>query len=145
LPLPAPYPGLVISYAFLWWEEHERGQEEGTKARPCAIVLLREREGAAEIVTVAPITHTTPADPRLAVEIPAVTKRRLGLDDQRSWIVLSDLNRFEWPGPDLRPVSREEPMRFAYGPLPPVLFREVLQRLAMLVRERLVRTAARQE
>jgi hypothetical protein len=106
---------------------------------------VREREGAAEIVTVAPITHAPPTDPRLAVEIPAATKRRLGLDDERSWIVLSDLNRFEWPGPDLRPVSREEPGRFAYGPLPPAIFREVLQRLAMLVRERLVRAAAREE
>jgi len=39
----------------------------------------------------------------LAVEISHETKRRLGLDDDRSWIVLTEANRFAWPGPDLRP------------------------------------------
>jgi hypothetical protein len=40
------------------------------------------------MVTVLPISHTPPADPELAVELPAATKRRLGLDDERSWVVL---------------------------------------------------------
>jgi hypothetical protein len=33
-----------------------------------------------------------------AVEIPAVVKRHLGLDEARSWIVVSEINRFIWPG-----------------------------------------------
>lgn len=37
--LPAPQPGLVICYSFLWSHEHRRGQEEGRKDRPCVIVL----------------------------------------------------------------------------------------------------------
>jgi len=45
-------------------------------------------------VTVLPISHTPPANPALAVEIPHETKRRLGLDDERSWIVLTEANRF---------------------------------------------------
>jgi hypothetical protein len=61
-----------------------------------------------------------------AVEIPAVVKRHLGLDEARSWIVVSEINRFIWPGPDLRPVSRAEPGRFEYGFLTPALFRLVL-------------------
>ena len=46
------------------------------------------------VVTVLPISHTPPADPELAVELPAATKRRLGLDDERSWVVLTKANRF---------------------------------------------------
>jgi hypothetical protein len=39
MPLPTPEPGLVVGYAYLWQDEFDRGQEEGTKDRPCAIVL----------------------------------------------------------------------------------------------------------
>lgn len=35
-----------------------------------------------------------PAEPELAVEIPIETKRRLGLDEQQSWIIVTDANRF---------------------------------------------------
>src|SRR5689334_4007413 len=36
---PEPEVGLVISYAYLWFEEAERGQVEGRKDRPCAIIV----------------------------------------------------------------------------------------------------------
>src|SRR5271157_462561 len=45
------------------------------------------------------------------VEIPGVTKSRLGLDDGRSWIVVSEANRFCWPGVDLQPI----PGKGSYG------------------------------
>jgi hypothetical protein len=48
-----------------------------------------------------------PSDPCEAIENPPATKRRLGLDDERSWIVLTESNRFVWPGPDVRPVDGE--------------------------------------
>ena len=54
----------------------------------------------------------------LTVEIPQATKRRLGLDNARSWIVLTEANRFTWPGPDLRPVRRGEAASVLYGELP---------------------------
>ena len=28
--------------------------------------------------------------------------QRLGLDRQQSWIVITEINRFIWPGPDIR-------------------------------------------
>ncbi|MEI9853142.1 MAG: hypothetical protein WDN24_22445 [Sphingomonas sp.] len=55
-----------------------------------------------------PITHSPPADRDLAVELPAATKHRLGLDDARSWIVTHEYNRFTWPGPDIRPDAGGE-------------------------------------
>src|SRR5207245_5916426 len=48
-------------------------------------------------VTMLPVTHAPSTNRELVVEIPATTKRRLGLDDARSWVVLSEANRFLWP------------------------------------------------
>jgi hypothetical protein len=66
----------------------------------------------------------------------AVTKARLGLDADSSWIVLTEVNDFVWPGFDVRPVG-DTGSPF-YGPLPPNLFNEVIRRLRT-VRVRIVR------
>lgn len=141
--LPEPIPGLVIRYAYLWREEHQRGREEGVKDRPCAVILVTTNEADARVVTVLPITHTPPTHPALAVELPAATKRRLGLDDERSWVVLSEVNRFIWPGPDLRPVVAGDSASVAYGELPAVLFREIKTKLTEALAARLVRVVPR--
>jgi hypothetical protein len=145
VPLPTPELGLVVSYAYLWNSEFEEGREEGLKDRPCALVLSSQNEDGNTIVAVVPVTHSPPERPEEAVEIPAVIKRRLGLDEARSWIVVSEINRFLWPGPDLRPVSRAEPERFEYGFLPPALFRQVLERFEATVDARRLRTVPRTE
>lgn len=120
--LPRPVPGLVVRYSFLWSHEAQAGNEDGSKDRPCAVLLVTTTKNGDEIVTVLPVTHTAPGDERLAVEIPARTKARLGLDDARSWIVLSEANRFQWPGPDLRPVPGDSEGNVAYGLLPAGLY-----------------------
>jgi len=145
VPLPAPELGLVISYAYLWSSETDEGQEEGLKDRPCALVLSAQDDGGDTVVAVVPVTHSPPRRPEEAVEIPPAVKRRLGLDEARSWIVVSEINRFVWPGPDLRPVSFAEPGRFEYGFLPPGLFRQVLERFTAPVAARRLRTIRRTE
>jgi hypothetical protein len=134
VPLPTPVPGLVIRYAYLWRAEHLRGLEEGVKDRPCAVVLVVENEDGRPTVTVVPLTRSPPGHTTDAIEIPAETKRRLGLDDERSWIVVSEANVFGWPGPDIRPAVSRRFETVAYGLLPANLFREV--------RERFLRAAA---
>ena len=119
--LPEPKPGLVIRYAFLWGREAKQGQEEG-KERPCAVVLTTKREGDQTRVLVAPITHTAPAKGTPSVEIPLLTKQRLGLDYERSWIITNELNQFTWPGQDIRPIPgrpASPELRFSYGMLGP--------------------------
>ena len=123
--LPVPVPGLVIRYSYLWQAEHARGREEGVKDRPCAIILVSADDAGERVVTVLPISHASPADPRLSVEIPAATKQRLGLDEARSWVVLTEANRFVWPGPDLRPLRRGDAGSVAHGLLPFGLFEEI--------------------
>ena len=116
---------MVVRYAYLWRSEHRQGIEEGAKDRPCAVLLAVTDEAGDRKVIVLPITHTPPRDPALAVEIPAATKRRLGLDDARSWIVIAEANRFTWPGPDLRAMKSSNAASVVYGELPADLFRKV--------------------
>jgi hypothetical protein len=123
VPLPTPEPGLVIRYAYLWHSDYEQGREEGDKNRPCAVILIAIDDGGETVVTVLAVTHTPPRHPDDAVELPLATKQRLGLDDARSWVVVNELNRFIWPGPDLRAVPPTEAGCFDYGPLPPGLYR----------------------
>ncbi len=38
--LPAPEPGSVIRYAYLWADEQRRGREEGRKDRPVLVLAV---------------------------------------------------------------------------------------------------------
>jgi hypothetical protein len=145
---PEPKPGLVISYAYLWSEESERGQVEGRKDRPCAIILAIDDPGPGggnrRQVAVAPITHSPPSDPNVAVEIPRRVKESLGLDSERSWVVLSEINEFTWPGFDLRPVRRDT-SRIDYGFLPPKLFDQLIEKFTELQAGESVAQVSREE
>ncbi len=81
------------------------------------------------MVTVVPITHSAPSEPADAIELPAALKAHLGLDELRSWVVVTETNDFLWPGPDLRPVPNSAPPRFDYGMLPPRFFAAVRERI----------------
>ena len=141
--LPAPIPGLVIRYSYLWRNEHLQGREEGVKDRPAAIVLVTKKDDGEDVVTVLPITHTPPRDATLALEIPATVKRRLHLDSERSWIVFGEANRFVWPGPDLRPLPGQDASTIPYGVLPPALFETLKQRLLEAAQRRRTRVIPR--
>ena len=127
--LPSPAPGLVISYSYLW--HCPRGGRNGRpQGSPCAIVLTAADEEGDLRVYVVPVTHSAPSDDPHAVELPPSVKRRLGLDDAPSWIVTNELNRFVWPGYDLRPVARSKPDTLAWGFLPENVFSAVKRRIA---------------
>jgi hypothetical protein len=143
--VPKPQTGLVISYAYVWADEHEKGIEEGAKDRPCAIVAARQVIEGREVVTVVPVTHTPPSDPADAIEIPAPLKAYLGLDDFPSWIVVTEVNDFLWPGPDIRPRRGVTPARFDYGVLPPRFFTHVRERVLQMHLQRKLRTVPRTE
>ena len=143
--LPEPELGLVIRYSYLWQAEFEDGREEGSKDRPCAIVMSVTAGDDGARVSVLPITHSQPRDASQAIELPAVVKRRLGLDSERSWIVLTEGNQFGWPGPDLRPQPGKDLSSVAYGFLPPALFNVVLQRFIALAKAGLAERVQRSE
>lgn len=136
--LPAPVPGLVINYGYLWLHEQAQGLDESRKARPSALIVAVDR-GAGPFVMVLGITHTPPRQSADAVEIPTTAKRRLGLDDKRSWIVLSEANAFTWPGDDLRPRDPRDPASVVFGMLPA----DVLRALQLKFQARVAAKAIR--
>jgi hypothetical protein len=128
-----PEIGLVIRHLYLWRDEQRQGREDGRKARPCLIVHKRQNEYDETEVFICPITHTPPKDFVQAKEIPFATKQRLKLDDDQSWIITSEANRFTWQGPDLRKTQAGE---FAYGYLPHGLIKAVIDQVQVNSRQR---------
>lgn len=140
--IPEPRPGLVIRYSYLWRDEARQGREEGVKDRPCVVVLAVDGEGSAIRVRVAPVTHTPPRSSADAVELPAATKQRLGLDEAPSWIVTTETNVFTWPGPDLRPA---DPRRAVFGLIAGETFRNVRDSILANIRRRRAHAVERDE
>lgn len=93
-------------------------------------------------VSVLPITHTPPTDASSAVEIPAVIKRHLGLDDARSWVVVAEGNEFDWPGYDLRKIGHAE--HYDYGFLPPQFFLTILDAFMSWLRSKKAKLTPRE-
>ena len=126
--LPAPAPGLVIAYSYLWRYEHAEGHEDGRKVRPAVIVIATaSREEGETDVYVVPITHSAPTNPDAAVEIPPQVRQRLHLDEAPCWAIVNEGNRFCWPGVDLGQAPVKPPS-VAYGFLPPKLFAKLRDR-----------------
>ena len=93
------------------------------------VVVARVVTGDRTELMVAPITHVEPPFGQ-GIPIPQSVKRHLGLDDEPSWVVLTELNRFVWPGPDIRPVKGGAiPL---YGAIPAKLFEQVKQGISRL-------------
>lgn len=109
-----------------------RAANKGVKDRPCAVLLAaRDEEGDLKNI-VLPVSHSRPFNPATAVEIPPATKRRLGLDEDQSWIVFTECNVFAWPGPDLRFAPGKGPESVAYGLLPAKLYEVMRDRFVTL-------------
>ena len=114
---PNPEIGLVIRYDFLWSHERDRGFDEGAKARPCVIVtaIIRKEDGGADVL-VSPVTHSTPREGSVAIEIPHRVKLHLGLDHARSYIIADESNSVAWDDPGIIPAFPGK--QWAYGRLP---------------------------
>ena len=132
MPLPVPEAGLVICYEFLWSNEAATGETEGVKKRPAVIVIAAKNQSGQTVTVVAPITHLPPHDPTCAVEIPIRVKGYLGLDDERSWVIVDELNEFVWPGLDIYQIPGGRPGQFAYGFIPPALFNQIKDKILKL-------------
>ena len=55
-----PVVGDIIRYDFLWAEEQERGQQDGAKDRPCAIVVAKKRKEDGSFRVLLPLLPTRP-------------------------------------------------------------------------------------
>ncbi|WP_412177188.1 hypothetical protein [Mesorhizobium sp. ZC-5] len=109
------------------------------KDRPCAVVLALPGQN----IVVLPITHSPPPKEQAALEIPEPIKRRLRLDSERSWVILTEANLFSWPGPDLRPRINGDLSTIAYGLLPRSFFYAIRAEFLRGVRDRTTRLVPR--
>jgi hypothetical protein len=93
------------------------------------VLAARKRSHGTELLVV-PVTTREPRRGDEAIEMPARVRQHLGLTDERCWIIVNELNRFTWPGPDIRPVRREGDVNPRYGAIPARLFDQARAKLA---------------
>lgn len=74
------------------------------------------------------------------MEIPMATKKRLRLDALPSWVITTEVNRFVWPGPDIRPAPDG---RAAYGLLPAKMTYELVKRIRRNARDKSISVVER--
>jgi hypothetical protein len=67
------------------------------------------------------------------------------VNDDRSWVVLTEANRFIWPGPDLRPLIPGDSASVGYGPLPFALFEEIRTKFIAAIRAKRASVVPRSE
>lgn len=139
--MPAPVEGPIVRYEYLWAREHDAGRRM-SKDRPACLMLVAAAAGAAgsHRVYLAPITHAQPGPDVPALEIPLDEKRRLGLDDLPSWLVLSEVNVDIWPE---GPTGAVGAPNGVYGRLSYPLFRRAAVLLAAAVKAGAVRRVPR--
>ncbi len=120
---PEPRPGLVVRYDYLWTHEAAAGRSQG-KDRPTCLVAASDSRTKPRFVVLLPITHRQPTGDTVGIEIPAKVKQAIGLDEARSWVIVSEHNVDEWPNGGLSPVPGK-PNVFSYGFIPPGLFVQI--------------------
>jgi hypothetical protein len=138
---PDPVPGLVIRFDYLWDSDHQRGLSTSGKERPCAIVLSVKTSNRTLVV---PISHSYPevGEEKYSLEIPAEISAAIGLDQERNWVRVSEVNEFEWPSASVRPRP-DDPTRMDYGMIPEAFFNEIRKHLAKAVSEHRLARAKR--
>ena len=139
--LPDPKPGLVIRYDCLWSHEAAAGHDQG-KDRPTCLIAASDSTAHPRFVVLLPITHTPPAGDTIGVEIPSMVKKAIGLDEERSWVIFSEHNVDEWPNAGISQLPGGSG-NFAYGFLPPGLFKAIKAKFLELARAKKSKSVGR--
>lgn len=88
-----PVAGDVWHYPYLWAWQQDRGETEGRKDRPTAIVAAVHDDKGRLHIALLPITSQPPRKDRISMVIPLMEARRIGLTTaQPLWIVFDDYN-----------------------------------------------------
>lgn len=99
------------------------GRQQG-KDRPACLVAASDNSATPKFVVLLPITHSPPLGDTVAIEIPPKVCEAIGLDEERSWIIVSEYNVDEWPNAGLSPIPGRSDV-FAYGFVPPGMFAKI--------------------
>jgi len=144
MPLPALAQGLVVRYEYIWHREASANRTTAEKERPVCVTVIFDDPDEGRMVMLLPITHSPPSQGEVGIEIPQQVKKHLGLDAERSWIIVSECNIDGWPSPDLRQIPAQAG-KFHYGYIPPRLFRIVREAFVSAYRPKKVQIVPRHE
>jgi hypothetical protein len=108
-------------------------------------MTVRESVTGDDHVVVLPITHQQPADPNIAIELPARDKHRLNLDDEPSWIICDEYNQFAWPSTHVLPAAKGRQALWSYGLVSRALYEKVRLKVLTLRTERRLKRVARDQ
>jgi hypothetical protein len=84
---------VVPAYPYLWLWQSRRGEQEGRKSRPvCVAIASRGADGLTHLALLA-ITGSPPRTDQIAVELPPLEIRRIGLSEfKQAWVIVSEYN-----------------------------------------------------
>lgn len=105
-----PKSGHILRYVYLFKEEKARGREEGVKERFVAVVGFEDGQYRVAAITTKGERQSS------AIALPSEVAKAAGLSPD-SLIVVSEFNRFTWPGYDIRPLMKKP--GYIAGRLPP--------------------------
>jgi hypothetical protein len=94
MPTSGLHPGDVILYPYRWTHEVQRRRAaDGSKVRPCGVVVAVVTAAGRTHVLLAAISSKPPMADQVAISLPEIERRRAGLDASReAWIYVSEAN-----------------------------------------------------
>jgi hypothetical protein len=98
------------------------------------LVAASDKAAKPRFVVLLPITHKQPEGNTVGIEIPAHVKQAIGLDEARSWVVISEHNVDEWPNGGIAPVPGR-PGVFSYGFISTSLFARIKSGFLQLAKQ----------
>ena len=125
---------MIVRYDYLWSREASAGQDHG-KDRPTCLVAASDSLAKPRYVVLLPVTHSPPQGDTIGIEIPAKAKQAIGLDDEPSWVIVTEHNIDEWPNAGLSIVPGK-PGVYSYGFIPPGLFAQIKAQFLQLAKQK---------
>jgi len=127
-----PVAGDIISARYRWSDENE--EDPGKKIRPCLVIKAAD-DGSSMII--APISTKQSWKAVDCVEIPPSQRGEAGLlDEQRSWIKLTEINKVDLPNLAVIPhAGPDGKMRWRRGRVSEELFKQVTQEMGIRISE----------
>ena len=86
--------GEVIVYPYRWVEERDADRsQDGVKDRPCCVVVTATTSSGAILIFLAPVSSKPPRVGQTALPIPALERKRAGLERYPdAWIYVDEVN-----------------------------------------------------
>ena len=140
---PNPEVGQIVRYDYLWRDEQLQGKIEGTKERPCAVIVaVQSQNDGSFTVLLAPITHSSKQANNAAIIIPEQAKTITGLDEDQSWLLTTEVNAVSWLDPGIVPAKKGQ---WIYGYLPRGIVRKAVDTILKFGREKKLKIIDRRE